>query len=107
MVPLFRMWLIAEYLLSKGECVKKIQVYLNQFELFFRELKGEHTLLTLLNVKNRTEQVDLTDFIDQPNRLSVLVVGVESHHRVGDRLKAESIELAPFEGLVIQLNKRK
>lgn len=64
-------------------------------------------MLTLLNVKNRTELVDLTDFIDQPNRLSVLVVGVESRHRVGDRLKAESIELAPFEGLVIQLNKRK
>nr|XP_017105442.2 maltase 1 [Drosophila bipectinata] len=74
---------------------------------FKRELKGEHSLLTLLNVKNRTELVDLTDFIDQPNRLSVLVVGVESQHRVGDRLKAESIALAPFEGLVIQLNKRK
>ncbi|XP_020807980.1 LOW QUALITY PROTEIN: maltase 1 [Drosophila serrata] len=74
---------------------------------FKRELKGEHTLLTILNVKNLTEVVDISDFIDQPNRLSVLVTGTESQYRVGDRLKAEAIELAPYEGLVIQLNKRK
>ncbi|XP_017032751.1 maltase 1 [Drosophila kikkawai] len=74
---------------------------------FKRELKGEHSLLTILNVKNGTEVVDIGDFIDQPNRLSVLVTGAESQYRVGDRLKAEAIELAPYEGLVIQLNKRK
>ncbi|XP_016963459.1 maltase 1 [Drosophila biarmipes] len=74
---------------------------------FKRELKGEYTLLTIVNVKNRTEVVDIGDFIDQPNRLAVLVVGVDSQHRVGDRLKADAIELAPYEGLVIQLNKRK
>jgi len=60
-----------------------------------------------VNVKNRTEVVDIGDFIDQPNRLAVLVAGVDSQHRVGERLKADAIELAPFEGLVIQLNKRK
>lgn len=60
-----------------------------------------------MNVSNRTELVDIADFIEQPNRLSVLVAGVDSQHRVGDRLKAETIELAPNEGLVIQLNKRK
>nr|NP_609522.1 maltase B1 [Drosophila melanogaster]AAF53127.1 maltase B1 [Drosophila melanogaster]AOQ11073.1 Mal-B1-RA [synthetic construct] len=74
---------------------------------FKRELKNEHTLLTIVNVSNRTELVDIADFIEQPNRLSVLVAGVDSQHRVGDRLKAETIELAPNEGLVIQLNKRK
>jgi len=43
-------------------------------------------------VKNRTEVVDIGDFIDQPNRLAVLVAGVDSQHRVGERLKADAID---------------
>lgn len=72
-----------------------------------RELKGQPSLLTVVNVSNRTQQVDVSNFIDLPNRLTLLVVGVNSQYRVGERLKPAEIRLSPHEGLVIQLRPSK
>ncbi|EDW12454.1 maltase 1 [Drosophila mojavensis] len=72
-----------------------------------RELRGQPSLLTVINVSNRTQQVDVSDFIDLPNRLTLLVVGVNSQYRVGERLKPDEIRLTPYEGLVIQLKPSK
>ncbi|XP_030556539.1 maltase 1 [Drosophila novamexicana] len=72
-----------------------------------RELRGQPSLLTVINVSNRTQQVDVSDFIDLPNRLTLLVVGVCSQHRVSERLKPAEVKLSPHEGLVIQLKARK
>lgn len=71
------------------------------------ELRGQPSLLTVINVSNRTQQVDVSDFIDLPNRLTLLVVGVCSQHRVSERLKPAEVKLSPHEGLVIQLKARK
>ncbi|XP_051858906.1 LOW QUALITY PROTEIN: maltase 1 [Drosophila albomicans] len=72
-----------------------------------RELKGYGTVLTIINVSNRTQQVDVSDFIHLPNRLTLAVVGVSSQHREGERLKPAEINLAPYEGLVITLKVHK
>ncbi|XP_034475196.1 maltase 1 [Drosophila innubila] len=72
-----------------------------------RELKGHSTVLTIINVSNRSQQVNVSDFINLPNRLTLLVVGVNSQYRVGERLRPDDINLSPYEGLVIMLKAHK
>ncbi|XP_064535176.1 maltase 1 [Drosophila montana] len=72
-----------------------------------RELRGQPSLLTVINVSNRTQQVDVSNFIDLPNHLTLLVVGVCSQHRMRDRVNPAEVKLSPYEGLVIQLKARK
>lgn len=86
-------------------------VYVARFLLilFFRfsELKGQYDMLTVINVSNRTQQVDVSDFIGLPNRLTLQVVSTNSQYRAGERVLPAEVNLAPFEGLVAQLRSRK
>lgn len=73
------------------------------FYPFSSELKGQYDVLTVINVSNRTQQVDVSDFIGLPNRLTLQVVSVNSQYRAGERVLPADVVVAPYEGLVAQL----
>ncbi|XP_067623923.1 maltase 2-like [Eurosta solidaginis] len=72
---------------------------------FERELKGDNSIITVINIGPRARAVNLTDAFDlnKQQKLTVLVSGVKSTHEIGNALPADALPLAPYEGLVCML----
>lgn len=46
-------------------------------------LKDYDTLLTVINVSDKEQVINLTDFIDRPRQLVVEIAGVDSRYETG------------------------
>ncbi|XP_064535198.1 maltase 2 isoform X2 [Drosophila montana] len=75
---------------------------------FKRTLKDYNTLVTIINVSAKEQLVNLTDFINRPQKLVVEVAGVDSVYAPGDfsfltnnRTDNPQLRLAPRAGLVL------
>ncbi|KRF81627.1 maltase B2, isoform B [Drosophila virilis] len=75
---------------------------------FKRTLKDYDTLVTIINVSAKEQLVNLTDFINRPQKLVVEVAGVDSVYAPGDssflannRSDKPQLRLAPRAGLVL------
>ncbi|XP_037961163.1 maltase 2-like isoform X2 [Teleopsis dalmanni] len=70
---------------------------------FKRELKGQPTVFTLINLGNQTEIVDLTNLIDAPERLTVAVAGTESELEAGQMLSLNmTFHLMKYEAVILR-----
>ncbi|XP_060666023.1 maltase 2 isoform X3 [Drosophila nasuta] len=68
-----------------------------------RSLKDYNTLVTIINVSDKEQIVNLTDFINRPQQLIVAVAGVDSTYEPGQALSSSALTLAAHEGLICQL----
>lgn len=53
------------------------------FSHFLSSLKDYDTLLTVINVSDKKQVINLTDFIDHPRQLVVEIAGVDSAYEPG------------------------
>ncbi|XP_034475194.1 maltase 2-like isoform X1 [Drosophila innubila] len=72
---------------------------------FKRTLKDHNTLVTIINVSDEEQLVNLTDFINRPQQLIVEVAGVDSTYEPGDysnRNGSQQMLLLPHSGIVLR-----
>ncbi|XP_004530246.1 maltase 2 [Ceratitis capitata] len=72
---------------------------------FEREVKGDNSVITVINIGPRARAVNLTEVfgLKYQQQLTVLVAGSKSTHSTGNALPADALPLAPYEGLVCML----
>ncbi|XP_062132326.1 maltase 2-like isoform X1 [Drosophila sulfurigaster albostrigata] len=69
-----------------------------------RSLKDYNTFVTIINVSDKEQIVNLTDFINRPQQLIVAVAGVDSTYEPGDysnRNGSQQLLLPPNAGIVL------
>ncbi|XP_051858904.1 maltase 2 isoform X1 [Drosophila albomicans] len=69
-----------------------------------RSLKDYNTLVTIINVSDKEQIVNLTDFINRPQQLIVAVAGVDSTYEPGDysnRNGSQQLLLPPNAGIIL------
>ncbi|XP_030556538.1 maltase 2 isoform X2 [Drosophila novamexicana] len=70
---------------------------------FKRTLKDYDTLVTIINVSAKEQLVNLTDFINRPQKLVVEVAGVDSVYAPGQTISSSALTLSAHEGLICKL----
>ncbi|XP_017032749.1 maltase 2 isoform X3 [Drosophila kikkawai] len=70
---------------------------------FKRSYPNFETIITIINVSDREQLVDLSEFVNRPKKLVVEVSGVDSKYEEGQSLAASAFSLAAREGLVCRL----
>ncbi|XP_043064636.1 LOW QUALITY PROTEIN: maltase 2 [Drosophila ficusphila] len=70
---------------------------------FKRSYPNFESIITVINVSDKEQLVNLTEFINQPKKLVVEVSGVNSNYQPGESLAASALSLAAREGLVCRL----
>ncbi|XP_030383381.1 maltase 2-like isoform X2 [Scaptodrosophila lebanonensis] len=70
---------------------------------FKRTLKEYNTLITIINVSAEPQLVDLSEFVDRPQKLVVEVAGADSSYEPGTSFLAtnDSLKLPPRSGIVL------
>uniref|UniRef100_A0A182NUQ4 alpha-glucosidase n=1 Tax=Anopheles dirus TaxID=7168 RepID=A0A182NUQ4_9DIPT len=69
---------------------------------FSRELHGEDTLVTVLNMADATRTVDLGDFVNLPERLTVLVAQPNSNYHAGEEVDRAQVTLLKHHSVVLR-----
>ncbi|EDW75865.1 maltase B2 [Drosophila willistoni] len=70
---------------------------------FKRCLEDFDSIVTVINVSDKEQLVNLTEFINNARKLVVEVAGINSIYEPGQPLPASALSLAPHEGLVCKL----
>ncbi|XP_055594049.1 alpha-glucosidase-like [Uranotaenia lowii] len=67
-----------------------------------RELRGEDSFLTVLNMAGSDYQVDLGDFTNLPQMLKVEVAQPSSKLKAGDTVDISKVNLGPYDSVVLR-----
>nr|XP_040234155.2 alpha-glucosidase-like [Anopheles coluzzii] len=69
---------------------------------FSRELHGEDTLVTVLNMATSSRTVDLGDFVNLPARLKVEIAQPMSNYKAGDEVDIHQVTLLQHDSVVLR-----
>ncbi|XP_049284751.1 alpha-glucosidase-like [Anopheles funestus] len=69
---------------------------------FSRELHGEDTLVTVLNMAASNRTVDLGDFVNLPHRVKVEIAQPDSNYKAGDEIDIHTVTLLKHDSVVLR-----
>ncbi|KXJ78600.1 alpha-glucosidase-like [Aedes albopictus] len=67
-----------------------------------RELRGEDSFLTVLNMGDKQYEADLGDFVNLPEKLTVEVAQSSSKLKAGDVVEISKVSLGPYDSVVLR-----
>ncbi|XP_058449987.1 alpha-glucosidase-like [Malaya genurostris] len=67
-----------------------------------RELRGQDSFLAVLNMADEADTVDLGDFVNLPEQLTVQAAQPQSAHKIGDVVSINNLKLGPYDSVVLR-----
>uniref|UniRef100_A0AAG5DRP9 alpha-glucosidase n=2 Tax=Anopheles atroparvus TaxID=41427 RepID=A0AAG5DRP9_ANOAO len=69
---------------------------------FSRELHGQDSFITVLNMADANRSVDLGDFVNLPSQLTVEIAQPNSNYRAGDKVDIGEVTLLAHDSIVLR-----